>query len=326
MKRGDAPLRIIALGTGPFAVPTLRALVAAGHDVPLVVCRPARGRGNEPPAPMAEAAAELGLPLWRPDSVNAPEAQERLRALAADLMVVCDYGELLRRETLGVTPLGGVNLHGSLLPRHRGAAPVQHAVLCGDTETGVSVIHMTPRLDGGPVLGQARLAIDPDETAGELEARLAPLGAPLVVEVVDRLGRGDAEPLAQDPTRVSKAPRLAKEQGLIDWSLAARRVKDHVRGMHPWPRAFTFWRRAAGAPVRLTIDRVALADGPEGGAPGLVVRADAGAGGGLVVACGGGCVEVLALQPAGKRVMGAADFLRGAPLRAGELLGASTPA
>ena len=308
-------MRIIALGTGPFAVPSLRALVASEHDVLRVVTRPPRGRRGEPPAPMAVAAEELGLPLWQPESVNLPESVERLAADEADLLVVCDYGEILKPAALGSTRLGGINLHGSLLPKYRGAAPVQWAVLNGDAETGASVIQMTPGLDAGPILGEVRTPIDPDETAGELEARLSLLGAELTLQTVHGLAAGTQNGKPQDKSLATKAPRLKKEDGLIDWSRPATEIKDQVRGLQPWPRAYTFVPQAKGAPLRLVIDRVALADGS--GAPGEVLAADKR----LVIATGDGALELLDVQPAGKRRMTAGDWLLGAKIEAGVALG-----
>ncbi|MCA9236958.1 MAG: methionyl-tRNA formyltransferase [Planctomycetales bacterium] len=312
-------MRIIALGTGPFAVPTLRRLAADGHEVLLVVTRPPRGR-RAPPAPMQVAADELQLPLWQPETVNEPAAVERLASLAADLLVVCDYGEILKPPALAAARLGGINLHGSLLPRYRGAAPVQWAVLNGDAETGNTVIHMTPRLDAGPCLGVQRVPIDPDETAGELEARLAAVGAELAAEVVGKLAAGTAESIPQDPAAATKAPRLTKEHGAIDWSRSAVEIKNQVRGLQPWPRAYTDVRRAAGGePLRLIVHQAAVAGPAEAAlaAPGTVVATSPG----LIVATGAGPLELVSVQAPGKRAMPAADFLRGYPLAAGDLMG-----
>lgn len=305
-------MRIIMLGTGPFAVPTLGALAGGVHDVPLVVSRPFKGRKNAPKPPMHEAAAELGVELWTPDSVNLPESVERLAALEADLLVVCDYGEILKPAALGAAKLGGVNLHGSLLPKYRGAAPVQWAILNGDPVTGNTVIQMTAGLDAGPCLAQQRIDIDPDETAGQLEARLALLGAEAVVEVVAKLEAGQAEAVEQQHTAASKAPRLAKQDGLIDWTQPAAAIKNRVRGMLPWPRAFSFWQIEGRAPLRVAIDCVQTVGEPEASAtgvlqPGVPSEAD----GKLVVGTGDGLLEIVQLQPAGKRAMAASDFLRG---------------
>ena len=306
-------LNLIIMGTGPFAVPSLRALAASDHPIVSVVCKPPRGRRGEPAAPMAAAAEELGLPLWRPETVNDPDSQSRLADFGADLLVVCDYGEILKDATLSTTRFGGVNLHGSLLPRHRGAAPVQWAILKGDTETGATVIQMTPGLDAGPSLGQVKVAIDPDETAGELEDRLAPLGAELVVRVVAELESGTAAAEPQDKSLVTKAPRLDKACGQISWTRPADWIKNHVRGLNPWPRAFAFLPQPKGDPLRLVVDRVQIAAGS--GEAGTVLDTDQR----LIVACGEGAIEVLAVQPAGKKLMKTEDWLRGAKIAVGDV-------
>jgi methionyl-tRNA formyltransferase len=309
-------LRIIMLGTGPFAVPTLHALQASPHEVLLAVSRPPKGRNPEP-APVQVAAEELGIPRWLPETVNSDEARQKLCELNADLLVVCDYGEILKSPTLEVSKLGGINLHGSLLPKYRGAAPVQWAVLNGDAETGNTVIQMTPGLDAGPSIGVNRVAIDPDETAGELEARLSEHGAELVLQVVDQLATGTAKPIDQDKSQATKAPRLEKVQGLIDWSQSAQQIKNQVRAMHPWPRAFTHWQRAAGEPLRLIVDRVQIVEEPyPTNDPGTVVAADQQ----LLVATGDGFLSLERIQPAGKRIMSASEFLRGNQMKAGETL------
>lgn len=307
-------MRILALGTGPFAVPSLRMLVASEHEVLGVVTRPPRGRRGEPPAPMAVAAGELGLSLWQPESVNLPESVEQLSGYNADLLVVCDYGEILKPPALEATRLGGINLHGSLLPKYRGAAPVQWAVLNGDAKTGATVIQMTPGLDAGPILGEVRTPIDPDETAGQLEARLSVLGAEATLAAVHGLAAGTLQGTPQDTAQATKAPRLRKEDGLIDWTRPAAQIKNQVRGLQPWPRAFTSAPQAKGDPLRLMIDRVDLVDGD--GEPGEVLETDKR----LVVATGDGALEVLKLQPAGKRRMDAEDWLRGAAIETGMVL------
>jgi len=317
-------MRLIMLGTGPFGVPTLRALAASPHEVLLVVCRPPRSRTRET-SPLQRAADELGVEVWLPDSVNLPDSHSRLESLAADLLVVCDYGEILRPATLATTRLGGVNLHGSLLPKYRGAAPVQWAILRGEQQTGNTVIQMTPGLDAGPCLGQQRTPIDPDEDAATLEARLAEIGAALVRQVVEQLASGTAQPLEQDAGQASKAPRLTKQHGAIDWSRPALEIKNLVRGVRPWPRAYTFWHRAEGPPPRLNVDRVTIVPGQAASAaaptgrtePGTVVDVAKR----LLVATGDGIVEVLELQPAGKRSMSAAEFLRGHRVSVGDRLG-----
>ncbi len=310
-------MRLVMLGTGPFAVPTLEALASSAHEVVLVVARPPRGRDAQA-SPLQRAGESLGLETWTPESVNLLESQTRLASLAADLLVVCDYGEILRPATLATTRLGGINLHGSLLPKYRGAAPVQSAILHGETETGNSVIQMTPGLDAGPCLAQARTPIDPDEDAAMLETRLAALGARLVLRVVDELAAGTARPVAQNPGEASKAPRLTKEHGAIDWTRSALEIKNLVRAVRPWPRAYTFWHRSEGEPIRLNIDRVERATAGElASASGEVVDAT----NHLLVSTGDGILELLELQPAGKRAMTSADFLRGNRVSVGDRLG-----
>jgi methionyl-tRNA formyltransferase len=304
------------LGTGPFAVPTLRAIAASSHEVVLVVTRPPRGRAEQA-GPMRQAAESLGLLFWSPDSANLPDSQSRLASLAPDLLVVCDYGEILRSETLATARLGGINLHGSLLPKYRGAAPVQWAILRGEVETGNSVIQMTPGLDAGPCLGQQRTPIDPDEDAVTLESRLATMGADLVVRIVEQLSTGTTQPVVQDATQASKAPRLTKDQGAVDWSRTAPEIKNLVRAVRPWPRAHTFWHRSGAPPMRMSIDRVAIVAADSELPPGAIVETS----NRLVVATGDGALELLEVQPAGKRSMTAAEFLRGNRVQIGDRLG-----
>jgi methionyl-tRNA formyltransferase len=313
-------MRLVILGTGPFAVPMLRKLHASSHKVVRVVTRPPRGRRAEA-LPMEQAAKELGVPVWQPETVNSEEACAELRTLRPNLLVVCDYGEILKPPVLAAAPLGGINLHGSLLPKYRGAAPVQWAVLNGDAETGNTVIQMTPGLDAGPILGIERIAINPDETASELEARLAKRGGDLVLSVIGSLAAGTATPTLQDKAQASKAPRLEKEHGLINWSRPALAIKNQIRALDPWPRAYTHWQRDAGEPLRLIIHRAEVVTGSlhaseAFASPGDILEA----GPRLIAAAGGDGLELLAIQPAGKRVMTAAEFLRGYPLVVGQRL------
>lgn len=309
-------MRIVVLGTGPFAVPSLRALHASDHEILCAVSRPPRGRRAKP-APVFVAAGELGIERWLPETVNCDEACGKLATYDADLLVVCDYGEILKPPALATTRLGGINLHGSLLPKYRGAAPVQWAVLNGDAETGNTVIEMTPGLDAGPALGVQRIPIDADETAGALEDRMASLGADLVLDVIEQLAAGTATPVLQDKSQATKAPRLSKEMGQIDWSRSALEIKNQVRALQPWPRAFTAWRRGEGESVRLILHRVhtvAESNVSQAVVAGSVVRSEAG----LVVATGKGWLSLEEIQPAGKRVMQVADFLRGYQVQPGD--------
>ncbi|TWT56633.1 methionyl-tRNA formyltransferase [Allorhodopirellula solitaria] len=323
--------RIILMGTGPFAVPSFEAIRGTGYELPLVITRPlppVKSRGGPPPAPVRDWAASHGLPIESPADINDDDVVQRLADLDADLMVVCDYGQILRPAALATTRWGGINLHGSLLPAYRGAAPVQRAVLSGDTETGATVIHMTPRLDGGPILATRRTPISRTETSGQLEERLSQIGVAATLEAITLLSRelgehrrGDALPplgSVQEPSLVSKAPRLSKAEAEIDWTRSAGEIDCLVRGMQPWPVAFTHAETKPGKPpVRLAIRRVS----PQ---PNTAVTADqigcllpSDVKDELAIGCGDGKVIVERLQPAGKNEMDAAEFIRGHRLQPG---------
>jgi methionyl-tRNA formyltransferase len=319
-------LSLVVMGTGPFAVPTFEALVNSPHRVLGLLTRPDRAvhgrpRQSAPRNPMREAARQRGIEVFEPESINAADAHERLRGWNADLFVVCDYGQILASETLATARLGGINLHGSLLPRYRGAAPIQWAIFHGETETGVSVIHMTPRLDAGPVLVQERLAIEPNETAGQLEPRLAALGPGAVFEAIELLAAGKIEGIPQNPSQSTKAPRLKKTDGLVDWRRSAEEIRNQVRAMDPWPKAYTFVPRGEGQPLRVILDAVAVESIDASIPAGMIIAADT-ATGSLVVACGREALAITRLQPEGRRSMSSAEFLRGYPIHAGERLGA----
>jgi methionyl-tRNA formyltransferase len=319
-------MRVVMMGTGAFAVPTFRALLDSRHAVAGLVTQPARGgpAGRQPPSPM-RVLAESNIPILAPENVNTESARAELAAWEPDVFVVADYGQILAAATLEVSRLGGVNLHGSLLPKYRGAAPVNWAIYHGESETGVSVIQMTPRIDAGPCLAQASTPIDPDENSIELEARLAQLGAPLVLATIEALAAGRVEPLPQDPGLATPARRLRKSDGLVDWSRPAEAIKNQIRAMEPWPRTYTFWQRAEEGELRLILGRARVrADDAstwqglqEPIVPGMVLESREG----LQVATGQGVLEIESLQPAGKRMLGAAEFLRGHRLKRGDCLG-----
>ena len=312
-------MRLIMMGTGPFAVPTFRALYDSPHEVLALITRPdrpQRGRTKTPPNPMRAVAIEHGTPVHDPESINSSHARMVLASYRPDIYVVCDYGQILKPDALEIALHGGINLHASLLPKYRGAAPINWALYHGEAETGVTVIHMTPQLDAGPAIAQARLAIGPYDTTAEIEPRLAEIGAPLVLQSLEEIAAGTAKPIPQDSTQATRAPRLTKELGAIDWTRSAAAIKDQVRALDPWPKSYTFWHREAGDPVRLIIDRVRLTEGE--GAPGAVVEAE---GDRLTVASGDGALAIEQIQPAGKRSMSAADFLRGNAIKVGDRLG-----
>jgi len=324
------PLRIVVMGTGPFAVPMFRALVESPHEIVAVVTRPDHappGR-RPPPNPMREAATAAGIGILDPEKVNEPAAVTMLAALRPDLFVVCDYGQILSRDLLGVPPLGGINLHGSLLPRHRGAAPVQWAIREGDAVSGVSVIHMTPALDAGNVIVARSTPVGGRETAADLEPRLADLGAGAVIDAVERMQAAVAATgtvagigIPQDAAKATRAARLSKQDGIVDWSLPAVTIERLRRALEPWPRLTTFFTRGDGQRQRLVLEDVAVAAHPEAVAatPGSVLDTS---GGRIVVACGGGtAVAITRVVPEGRRGMSAADYLRGSPLLPGAMLG-----
>jgi methionyl-tRNA formyltransferase len=313
-------MRIILMGTGPFAVPMAEAIYNSAHDVPLLVTRPRRvlhGKTQADANPMRELAVSRGTPVFDPESINTDEARAELARHQPDLFIVCDYGQILKPETLAVARLGGINLHGSLLPRYRGAAPINWAIYNGDKEMGVTVIHMTPQIDAGPAISAAHLSLADDDTAVTIEPRLAELGAPLVLAAIEALAANQLQPIPQDPFLASKAPRLKKEDGAVDWTRSAEQVRNQVRALVPWPRTFSYWHRAEGEPLRVILESVSL-EPSASGKPGTVLEAS---GDRLVVATGSGGLKIDALQPSGKRVLAASEFLRGYPVRTGDEFG-----
>jgi methionyl-tRNA formyltransferase len=331
-------MRVIMMGTGPFAVPTLLGLYESRHPVLALVTRPARevhGKRQSEVNPMRELAAQRGTRIHEPESINGPAARVVLASYQPDLFVVCDYGQILAPQTLEVARFGGINLHASLLPKYRGAAPINWAIYHGETRTGVTIIHMTPRVDAGPAIAQAAMPIGPEDNAAELEPRLAKLGAPLVIRAIDELEAGTARAIEQDPAEATRAPRLSKELGAVDWSHAAAAISNQVRALQPWPKTYTFWHRPAGEPLRLILEKVhvepraaavsAISDAKgvppapvSSQAPGTVVEAH---GARLIVVTGTETLAIDAIQPAGKRVLSTAEFLRGYGVRPGERFG-----
>ena len=329
VRRSGRPQRLILMGTGPFAVPAFEALREAGHEIALVVTRPApivRSRKGPPPSPVREFALRHQYPLFDPDSINTPESIAKVASERAALMVVCDYGQILSPDALAATPLGGINLHGSLLPAYRGAAPVQWAVLNGDPFAGVSVIHMTPRLDGGPVLATAQIPVDPSDTSGTLEEKLSQLGVEPTLQSVELLAGWDRVSdigTPQDKSRVSRAPRLSKAAGQIDWNQSAVVIDRHVRGMQPWPGAFTDVHVSEGkAPIRIAIRSLSMEEitPPSNAAPGTLIESQS-----MMVVTGPsdnpGVVCIRRLQPAGRNEVSGEEFLRGQRLVSGTKLG-----
>ena len=322
-------MRILMMGTGPFAVPTFRGLLDSSHEVLGLVTRPVppavgRKRQQTSTNPMRELAEREGIVVTAPESIRSPSAVESLRQFNADLHVVCDYGQILSNDGLATARLGGINLHGSLLPKYRGAAPINWAIWHGEKTTGVTVIHMTAGLDAGPCLVQHDTPIGPDEDAVELEGRLSLMGWPAVEQAITMLETWDgSSPIGhvQDPTLATRAPRLTKSDGLIDWTRSATQIHDQVLAFKPWPGSYTQWSRPKGD-LRLVVTRTQVeASGDAGGQPGQILEATEDR---LVVACGQGNLKLVEVQPAGKKCLAADAFLRGYPLQPGDRLGASS--
>lgn len=308
-------MRVLMMGTGTFALPTFRALIASRHDVVGLVTQPDRvGRGHHRhPHPMKELAVDKGVEVFQPDRVNTEESLDRLRAFGADVFVVAAYGQILSAELLAIPPQGAINLHGSLLPKYRGAAPIQYAVLNGESETGITVFRIEPKLDAGPILGVIKTPIQPTETSGELHDRLAELGPEVTLEVLDGMEQGTLEPRVQGEAPGTRAPKIPKSMGRIDWTMSSQQLDCHVRAMQPWPMAETHLVDEGRDPVRLLVLEVRDADEDSDR---FASSCDCGAiqvvdGDRLFAKTGTGAVEVLRVQPAGKRPMDVASFLRG---------------
>jgi methionyl-tRNA formyltransferase len=281
--------------------------------------RPQGRRQELIPSLIKKSAQRLGVPVLQPENVNAPESVSAIAELAPDMLVTAAYGQILSAELLGVPRLGAINLHGSILPAYRGAAPVARAIQRGETEAGVTVIQMTPKIDAGGMIAVARTPIDPDETAGELEDRLARLGVPLSLEAIEKIVAGRAEILPQDQSLVTRAPKLRKEDGVIDWTRPAAEIHNLVRAMQPWPIASTTWTAlpwTPSGPLRVIVHKTRPVAGE--GEPGVVLTAT---GDDLVVAAGQGAVQLLILQVPGKKPMTAAEFLRGRHVQPGDRMG-----
>ena len=306
-------MKLAFLGTSAFAVPALGALVDAGHDVIAVYTRAPRpaGRGQqERRTPVHERALALGLPIRTPRSLRSEEEAQAFKALDLDAAVVVSYGHILPKSFLDAPVLGCINIHGSLLPRWRGAAPIHRAILAGDAETGVTTMRMDEGLDTGPMLLAERTPISSADTAETVHDRLAELGARLIVSTLDGLIRGSIEAVPQPEDGVSYAHKLGKEEGAIDWRRPAAELERKVRAFHPWPGT---WFEVDGERIKVLAARLALTSG----VPGTV---SVGGDGFPVIACGSGGLKLLKLQRAGKSGQSADAFLRGFALPAGTVL------
>ncbi|QPM91720.1 methionyl-tRNA formyltransferase [Pseudooceanicola algae] len=306
-------MRVIFMGTPDFSVPVLEALVAAGHDIAAVYCQPPRpaGRGKKDrPTPVHARALDLGLPVRHPKSLKGAAEQQEFSAFGADVAVVVAYGLILPQAILDAPAKGCLNIHASLLPRWRGAAPIHRAIMAGDSETGICIMQMDAGLDTGPVLLRESLAIGPEETTAELHDRLAPLGARLITQALAQLPDLKAEPQPEDG--VTYAHKIDKTEARVDFTKPAEEVDRRIRGLSPFPGA---WLEYEGQRLKLLASRRVNGNGP----PGRVLD-DA-----LTVACGTGAVQILTLQRAGKGPQAAEVFLRGVPIPSGACLGGRGP-
>lgn len=310
-------MRLVFFGTGAFALPTLKALFASRHKIQAIVTQPDKtGRGHHQHVnPIKAEAEQRTRPILQPENVNDPAVLAQLRDHRAEIFVTAAYGQLLKKELLAIPPQGAINLHASILPKYRGAAPIHAAVLAGETETGITIFRIVPKLDAGPILAIEKTPIGPTETTGELHDRLAELAAPMTIRLLDDLEAGRVTDTPQDDLLSSYAPQLRKEQGEIDWTQLPQQVVNHVRAMQPWPGAFSTLIIPGREPVRVSIVAVEPVEEPADAAatPGDVLLTE----GELVVQSGGGPVRVVRLKPAGKREMAGSDFLRGHSLSAG---------
>lgn len=304
-------MRVIFMGTPDFAVPSLEALLSAGHDVAAVYTQPdkPKGRGLDmAPPPVKLTAIKHSIECRQPSSMKDPDVWKQIRETGADCIAVAAYGKLLPTEVLNSARYGCVNVHSSLLPKYRGAAPINWAVINGEKVTGVTIMQLNEGMDTGDILMQRETPIGPDENAGELHDRLAVMGAELLIETLDGLEKGAITPVRQDDSLASRAPMLNKTMCAVDWTVPAQAVHDKIRGLQPWPVAVCV---LGGKRIKLFGSK--LRDDMPSGTPGEIMSVSP-----LIIACGGGCVEITELQGEGGRRMSAADYLRGHHISAGD--------
>jgi len=306
--------RIVFMGTPAFAVPVLQALAQTTHHLVGVYTRPDKpaGRGNQlHPSPIKQLAQAHGLPIFQPTSLRQPEVIEHLRTLAPDVIIVAAFGLILPPEVLTIPPRGCINTHASLLPRHRGAAPITAAILAGDTETGVTLMQMDAGIDTGPILAQRAIPINDEDTTATLTEKLANLAAALLIEMLPRILAGAITPQPQDDSRATFAKMIRKEEGRIDWTQPAIEIARRVRAFNPWPSAYTFWK---GTPLKIL--RAAASDFNTAAEPGRVIQWQKE----IAVATGKGALMLREVQLAGKRAMAIEEFVRGQRSFVGSLL------
>jgi methionyl-tRNA formyltransferase len=309
------PLKLVFCGTPAFAVPSLRALLADSYfQVAAVVTQPdrPRGRGKKTASsPVKDAALEAGVPVYQPEKIKSESALDYFKRLMPDVVVIIAYGQIIPASLIAIPRLGWINLHGSLLPKYRGAAPINWAIINGEKVTGLTTMQIDPGLDTGPMLLKYQTGIGPDETALDLYAQLAEAGAPLIVETLKKLDRGEIAPTPQDNSQASLAPPLKKEDGRIDWFLRAPKIYNRIRGLQPWPGAFTTFRGATCRIWGKPLEPLAA-----GGMPGIILPTQED---GLLVICGGSTVlHVEQVQIEGRNRISDREFMNGARIGPGE--------
>lgn len=310
-------MKIVYMGTPDFSVGPLEALIKAGHEISLVVCQPDRpkGRSKEPaPCPVKECAVAHGLKVFQPERIKRAEAVEELKKYPADVFVVAAFGQILSQEILDMPEYGCLNIHASLLPAYRGAAPIQYAVINGDKESGVTIMQMDAGIDTGDILMQRSIEIAPDETGGSLFDKLSVLGSQLITEALEALENGGLTPVKQDASKATHVGMLSKEDGRINWFRSAEEIERLIRGTDPWPGAYTSLHSKV---LKIWKAEVEDMDAP-GAAQGMITNVGKDS---FLVSCGMGTLKITELQIEGKKRMSCADFLRGVKIEAGEHLG-----
>jgi methionyl-tRNA formyltransferase len=299
-------LRLVFLGTADYAVPSLKTIVQEGYKVLTVITQPDRpkGRGQKVKfSPIKKAALKLNLPIFQPENIKTSESVDYLKELKADLYVVVAYGQILSKEILDLPPMGCVNVHGSLLPKYRGAAPIHWAIINGEVETGVTTMYMVPDLDSGDIIEQSRLKIEPDYSVGILHDLLADLGAKTLLSTLRALAKGSVNPTPQDDSKATYAPQLKKKDEIIQWGKTSEQVVNHIRGMNPWPGAYTTYHGKI-----LKVLEAKTENSTQSLAPGTILQVDKN---GIIVQCGQGAIRLTLLKPQGKKEMAADAFSNG---------------
>lgn len=315
-------MKIVVFGTGPFCVPTLNSLAQSNHEILAVVTRPIDDAGKRRKTvanPVRETAEKLNLEILDPASCNAADFVQSLQSFNADLFFVCDYGQIMSRKCLATARLGGINLHGSLLPKYRGAAPIQWAIYNGDQEIGVTVIHMTPKMDAGPCLTNASIQLEGTENAEQVETQLSELGIATVHQAIEVLSSWDGQSelgTVQDPEQATPAPRIQKSDGKIDFGRTAKQIVNQIRAFTPWPTSFCQWSHGK-QPLRIIVHKASVQQIETDAPPGTIVAVDKKL---LAIQTGKHAMILETVQPAGKKAMPVADFLRGNSLQVGQMM------